>query len=218
MVKLVRRRRGFSRKSERGATVLVVASVIMLLTGIGIFTIRSVTKVDQAVGFSRQSSQTMAVAELGTTAALAQIAVLGAEFYSDQMDRGSTCQANGNFQADRTTCYRMRRDEIEGTTTSSGGETLFEAAVIGTETGSFGPLAGTMGHVSVEMTEKYKTNFPVPGQKVGDASYVTVTLTTTGHVRPINLTPNECVSTAIATSKKVMRAHTIIGPLLSQSQ
>jgi hypothetical protein len=213
-VKLVRRRRGFSRKSERGATVLVVASVIMLLTGIGIFTIRSVTRVDQAVGFSRQSAQTMAVAELGTTAALAQIAVLGAEFYATQMDQGGTCQANGNFQTDRTTCYRMRRDEIEGT----AGATLFVPTVAGTETGSFGPLARTMGYVSIEMTEKYKTNFPVPGQKAGDASYVTVTMTTTGNVRPINTTSDECVNTAIATSKKVMRAHTIIGPLLSQSQ
>lgn len=209
-----RRRRGFSRKSERGATVLVVASVIMLLTGIGIFTIRSITKVDQAVGFSRQSSQTMAVAELGTTAALAQIAALGAEFYSNQMDKGSTCQANLDFESGRTTCYRMRRDEIEGT----AGATLFVPTVADTETGSFGPLAGTMGYVSIELTEKYKTNFPVPGQKAGDASYVTVTMTSTGHVRPVNATEDECVNTAIATSKKVMRAHTVIGPLLSQSQ
>lgn len=202
------------RRSERGATVLVVVCVLTLLSGIGVFAIRSIGKVDQAVGFSRQSSQTMAVAELGTTAALTQIAVLGAEFYSSQMDQGGTCQANGAFQADRTTCYRMRRDEIEGT----AGNALFVPTVAGSETGSFGPLAGTMGYVSIEMTEKYKTNFPVPGQKAGDASYVSVTMTTTGQVRPVSTDSNECVDTAIATSKKVMRAHTIIGPLLSQSQ
>jgi hypothetical protein len=214
----MRSRRGFSRRSERGATVLVVVCVLMLLSGIGVFAIRSITKVDQAVGFSRQSAQTLAVAELGTTAALAQIAVLGADFYANQMDSGGTCLANGAFQADRTTCYRMRRDEIEGTTTSSGGETLFEPSVSGTETGSFGPIAGTMGYVSIEMTEKYKANFPVPGQKAGDASYVSVTMTTTGNVRPVSVNTDECVDTAIATSKKVMRAHTVIGPLLSQSQ
>jgi hypothetical protein len=215
LVKQQRRRRAFSRGSERGATVLVVVCVLVLLSGIGVFAIRSIGRVDQAVGFSRQGSQTMAVAELGTTAALSQIAVLGAEFYATQMDQTSVrCPANGAFQADRTTCYRMRRDEIE----STAGQTLFVPAVAGSETGSFGPLAGTMGYVSIEMTEKYKTNFPVPGQKAGDASYMSVTMTTTGHVRPINNSADECVNTAIATSKKVMRAHTIIGPLLSQSQ
>jgi hypothetical protein len=90
--------------------------------------------------------------------------------------------------------------------------------VAGTDTGSFGPSANTMGYVSVELTEKYKTNFPVPGQKAGDASYVTVTMTGTGVVRPAALDDNECNGTAVVTSKKVMRAHTIIGPLLSQSQ
>jgi hypothetical protein len=209
-----RHRRFLSRRrSQRGATVLVVVCVLTLLSGIGIFAIRNIGRVDQAVGFSRQSSQTLAVAEYGTTAALAQIAVLGAEYYSSQMDQGAKCQANSGFQGD-TTCYRMRRDEIEGT----AGNPLFVPTVAGSETGSFGPLAGTMGYVSIEMTEKYKTNFPVPGQKAGDTSYVSVTLTTTGNVRPLDTTATDCRDTALATSKKVMRAHTIIGPLLSQSQ
>lgn len=208
------RRRGFSRKSERGATVLVTVLVTMLLTSLGIFAIRNVSKVDQAVGFSRQGGQTLAVAELGTTVALAQVAVLGAEYYSNQMDSGAKCSANGSFDSSRTTCYRMRADELEGTT----GKKLFQAAVAGTDTGSFGPTANTMGFVSIELTEKYKANFPVPGQKAGDASYVSVTMTSTGNVRPVVSGTDECVGTAIVTSKKAMRAHTIIGPLLSQSQ
>jgi hypothetical protein len=214
----IRRHRGFSRKSERGATVLVTVLVTMLLTSLGFFAIRNISRVDQAVGFSRQSGQTLAVAELGTTAALAQVAVLGAEYYASQMDGGATCGANGAFDSARTTCYRMRRDEIESTTTASGGKQLFEPTVAGTDTGSFGPTANTMGYLSIELTEKYKANFPVPGQKAGDASYVTVTMTSTGHVRPVVTGTDECTGTAVVTSKKVMRAHTIIGPLLSQSQ
>ena len=217
MVSLARRRR-LSRKSQRGTTVLVTVMVTTLLTSVGVFAIQSIGRVDQAVGYSRQGAQTLAVAELGTTAALAQIAVLGAQFYSDEMDRGGTCQANGAFNSAATTCYRMRADEIEGTTASNGGETLFEPTVAGTETGSFGPLSDTMGFVSVELTEKYRANFPVAGQRVGDASYVNVTMTSTGNVRPVTTDPSECVGTALATTKKVMRAHTIIGPLLSQSQ
>jgi hypothetical protein len=218
LVKAARPRRAFSRKSERGATVLVTVMVTLLLTSIGIFAIRNIGKVDQAVGFSRQSAQTLAVAELGTTAALAQVAVLGAEFYAGQMDAGGTCDANGSFPVNEATCYRMTEREIESVTSNGGGETLFEPAVSGSETGSFGLLGNSMGYVSIEMTEKYKTNFPVPGQRAGDTSYVTVTMTTTGQVRPQESTANQCVGTALATSKKVMRAHTIIGPLLSQPQ
>ena len=211
------RQRLRSRKSQRGTTVLVTVMVTTLITAIGVLAIRNIGKIDQAVGNSRQGTQTLAVAEMGTTAALSQIAVLGADYYAKQMDRGAKCGANGPDPTDgsyQPTCYRMRASEIEGTTTSKSGETLFEAAVPGTETGSFGPSAGTMGYVSIEMTEKYKTSFPVPGAKVGDASYVTVTMTTTGNVRPIPTDADECLGTALAASKKVMRAHTVIGPLL----
>lgn len=208
-----------SRKSERGTTVLVTVMVTTLITAIGMLAIRNIGKIDQAVGYSRLSAQTLAVAEMGTTAALAQIAVVGADYYATQMDRGTQCGANGAFPLEMSTCYRMRAAEIEGTTTGRSGSKLFEPAVAGSETGSFGPSAGTMGFVSVEMTEKYKTSFPVPGAKVGETSYVTVTMTATGNVRPVPDPGNvdECAAgAALATSKKVMRAHTVIGPLLTQ--
>jgi hypothetical protein len=204
------------RRRERGTTVLITVMVTTLLTAIGVLAVRSIAKIDQAVGYSRQGTQTLAVAELGTTAALAQIAVLGADYYALQMDGGARCGANGAYPLEKSTCYRMRASEIETTTAAASGETLFETAVPGSETGSFGPTAGTMGYVSVEMTEKYKTSFPVPGARVGDASYVSVTMTTTGVVRPVSASTDECVGTSLATSKKVMRAHTVIGPLLSQ--
>lgn len=210
------RRRFSSRRGERGTTVLVTVLVTTLITGIGMLAVRSIGKVDTAMGYARQGQQTVAVAELGATAALAQIGVLGADYYANLMDAGGECRANAGFSTGKATCYRMRASEIEGTTTSSNGETLFEPAGAN-ETGSFGPSSNSMGYVSIEMTEKYKTNFPVPGAKVGDASYVTVTMTSTGNVRPIVASSgtDECVGTALATSKKVMRAHTIIGPLLT---
>lgn len=205
-----------ARRAERGTTVLVTVLVTTLLTGIGVLAVRNIGKVDTAMGYARQGQQTVAVAELGATAALAQIGVLGADYYANLMDAGGECRANAGFASDRATCYRMRASEIEGITTSNSGVTLFEPAS-GSETGSFGPASNRMGYVSIEMTEKYKTNFPVPGAKAGDASYVSVTLTATGNVRPIvaSAGTDECVGTALATSKKVMRAHTIIGPLMT---
>jgi hypothetical protein len=201
-----------ARKSERGTTVLITVMVTTLITAIGVFAVRNVSRIDQAVGLSRRGNQTLAVAELGASAALSQISVAGAQYYADHMDGTSKCQANGNFDQLPTTCYRMRAEDFVG----NSGETLFEPSVAGTETGSFGPMGSSMGYVSVEMTEKYNTNFPVPGAEVGKASYVTVTMTSTGNVRP-NSGATACSdSDARATSKQVVRAHTIIGPLQSQ--
>jgi hypothetical protein len=201
-----------ARKSERGTTVLITVMVTTLITAVGVFAVRNVAKIDQAVGLSRRGNQTLAVAELGASAALSQISVAGAQYYADHMDGSSQCLANANFNQLPTTCYRMRAEDFAG----NSGETLFEPTVGSTEeTGSFGPLGDSMGFVSVEMTEKYNTNFPVPGAEVGKATYVSVTLTSTGNVRPSGAIA--CTdSAARVTSKQVMRAHTIIGPLQSQ--
>jgi hypothetical protein len=204
--------RFLARKSERGTTVLITVMVTTLITAVGVFAVRNVSKIDQAVGMSRRGNQTMAVAELGASAALSQISLAGAQYYADHMDGTTKCQANANFDQLPTTCYRMRAEDFAGTS----GETLFEPSIAGTETGSFGPLGSSMGFVSVEMTEKYNTNFPVPGAEVGKATYVSVTMTSTGNVRPNSGATTCTVSDARATSKQVMRAHTIIGPLQSQ--
>lgn len=206
-------RRFLARKSERGTTVLITVMVTTLITAVGVFAVRNVAKIDQAVGFSRRGNQTLAVAEFGATSALSQISVAGAQYYADSMDNGGTCQANAGFNQLPTTCYRMRPEDFK----TPSGKALFEPTVTGTETGSFGPSADSMGFVSVEMTEKYNTNFPVPGAELGKASYVAVTMTSTGNVRPVVAGTAQCTgNTARATSRQVMRAHTIIGPLLSQ--
>ena len=206
------RHRSLARKSERGTTVLITVMVTTLITAVGVFAVRNVAKIDQAVGLSRRGNQTLAVAELGASAALSQISVAGAQYYADHMDGTSQCLANANFNQLPTTCYRMRAEDFAG----NSGETLFEPTVGSTETGSFGPLGNSMGFVSVEMTEKYNTNFPIPGAEVGKATYVSVTLTSTGNVRPNSGAVTCTDSDARATSKQVMRAHTIIGPLQSQ--
>ena len=52
---VIQPRRRFSRKDERGTTVVVVVMVTTLITAIGVFAVRNVTQIDQAVGYSRQS-------------------------------------------------------------------------------------------------------------------------------------------------------------------
>ena len=216
-----RHKRHFAHKNERGTTVLVVVLVTTLITAIGIFAVRNVTQIDQAVGYSRQSAQTVALAELGTTAAMAEVADTGTR-YSTEMGRRATnsttlpafrCGANMGTSTvpddAGTTCYPLAQGRIEANTTSNGGETLLEPTVANGDTGSFGPLAGTTGSVVIELTEKRPTNIPIPGTKAGDSAF-DVTVTTTGIVSPD--TGAACGAISGMTVKKVMRAHVIIPP------
>ncbi len=214
-----RQSRRLARKNERGTTVVVVVMVTTLITAIGVFAVRNVTQVDQAVGYSRQSGQTNALAELGTTAAMAEIADTGTR-YSSEMSRKATddplkpafkCGSNKDLLVGAT-CYPLAQGRIEANTTSHGGETLLEPTVANGDTGSFGPLAGTTGSVVIELTEKRPTNIPIPGAKAGDSAF-DVTVTTTGIVNPITSTSDPCAdSVSGMTVKKVMRAHVIIPP------
>jgi len=206
---VTRRSRRFSRKDERGTTVVVVVMVTTLITAIGIFAVRNVSQIDQAVGYSRQSAQTNALAELGTTAAVTQVGSMGS-YYSDQMSMGLKCLANGPYvSATSSSCFHLNQGDFDAVTTGHSGETLLEPAVQGTETGSFGPLANTTGLVRVEMTEKHATNTPIPGSS---GTAFDVTLTTTASVSPITGGADPCLGVATMAVKKVMRAHVILPP------
>ena len=219
------RRQG--RKSERGTTVVIVVMATTLITAIGVFAVRNISQIDAAVGYSRQAAQTTALAELGTTAAMAQIGATGTT-YSNLMSELKSppdplnpnlprfnCLANGPFyQTSGSTCIAIQQEKIESMTTGNGGETLLEPAVAGSESGSFGTLAGlfgTTGRINVELTEKRKTNRDIPGAKQGDSAF-DVTLTTTAVVSPTSTGADPCADVASVTVKKVMRAHVIIPP------
>jgi hypothetical protein len=200
----------FSRKGERGTTVVVVVMVTTLITAIGIFAVRNVSQIDQAVGYSRQSAQTNALAELGTTAAITEIGAKGT-YYTDKMT-SRPCMANGPYSGlAESSCYRIDQGDLDTATTANNGETLLEPSVAGTETGSFGPLANAAGFVTVEMTEKHQTNIDLPGVQ---GTPLDVTLTAMAAVAPISGSADPCGNgVATMTVQKVMRAHIIVPPL-----
>jgi hypothetical protein len=208
-------RRRFSRKGERGTTVLVVVMVTTLITAIGIFAVRNISQIDMAVGFSRQSAQATALAELGTTTAMAQINSKGAD-YPNKMSSELKCFANARYTT--RPCYHFSREYLDGETTANNGETVLEPAVPGTETGSFGVSANADGQLRVEMTEKHPTNAPMAGMDLTNTSGTAptpqdVTLTTFATVGPRTGTADPCadgVSTMAV--KKVVRAHIIVPP------
>lgn len=200
-------RRRFSHKAERGTAVVVVVLVTTLITAIGIFAVRNVSQIDQAVGYSRQAAQSNALAELATTAAMAEVGSKGGG-YTNNMSRGLWCLSNGRYAKDpSSTCYKLDRSALETITAANNGETLLEPAVAGSETGSFGPLANTTGVIQVELTDKHSTNTPIPGG--GDA--FDVTLTTMATVTPITSSSDPCADgVATMAVTKVLRAHMIV--------
>jgi hypothetical protein len=216
------RLRRFSRKSERGTTVLVVVMVTTLITAIGVFAVRNISQIDLAVGYSRQSAQTSAFAELGTSAAMAQMIATGNGYALSMGDRDEydsnlpkySCEANGPYaRSSSSTCYPLNQDVLDSMTSNNNGETLVEPPVNGSESGSFGPLANTTGIVKIELTEKRPTNTMISGFQAGENSASDITLTTVAVVSPIASAGGPCGNSVAAVSvKKVMRSHVIVPP------
>jgi hypothetical protein len=213
-------KRRLARKSERGTAVVIVTMVMTLVTAIGLLAVRNASVIDQAVGYSRQASQTAALAEFGTTATIAEFGANKAAALVGQMDTApETCVANRD--APNVTCYRLFKEDLEASTLAASSQPLLVSSVAGTETGSFGPTSSSFGDVFVEITEKGPTGRPVAGTDIGGTGvqlkYARVTLTTTGQVRPLAPTgvDDDTCNDGIAAvaSKKVMRARVVVGPI-----
>ncbi len=195
--------------------------VTTLITAIGVFAVRNISQIDQAVGYSRQSAQASAFAELGTSAAMAQMVATGNGYAVDMETRDTSglapafkCEANGPYAtASLSTCYPLNQDRIDSMTSTNNGETLVEPTVAGVESGSFGPISNTTGYVKIEFTEKRRTNTPLGGFKAGEESASDITLTTVAVVTPIATAGGQCGdSVATVSVKKVMRSHVIVPP------
>jgi hypothetical protein len=216
-------KRRLARKSERGTTVLVVVMVTTLVTAIGVLAVRNASLIDQAVGYSRQSSQTAALAELGTTVTVAEFGANKASALVNQMDIApEKCVANKDpDDGPYRPCYRLFKQDLEFSMQAGLNQPLLVDTVAGSETGSFGPTSSSFGDVFVEITEKGPTGRPVAGTDIGgtgmELKYARVTLTTTGEVRPrapAGGDDNICnAGIAAVASKKVMRARVVVGPI-----
>lgn len=207
-------KRRLSRKSQRGTTVLIVVMVTTLVMAIGVFAVRNASQIDRAVGYSRQSAQTLALADLGANAAIAEFGANKASLLVAQMEnQPEPCVSNAGFAG---TCYRLFKSDLE----ASIQKPLLASTVKGSETGSFGPLASSFGDVFVEITDKGPTGRPVAGTDIGGVGtalkFAKVTLTTTGQIRPLAAGGDDDVcndSIAAVASKKVTRARVVVGPI-----
>lgn len=211
-------RRRLARKSERGTTVLIVSMIVTLVTAIGILAVRSASQLNTAVGYGRLSGQTTALAELGTSAAIAEFGAGKAAAYVAKMDaQPEQCIANTPLFIATAPCARLFRSDLEASTQAYSSTKLLQATdVPSDETGSFGLGSATVGDVMIEVTEKGPTGKPVAGSDL-TMQFAKVTLTSTAQVRPTaptGINDDTCnAGVAKTTSKKVMRARVVVGPI-----
>ncbi len=76
-------------RAKRGNALFIVVMVITLLTGVGLFAMRSASLSNLAAGYNRQGTQTLYLSEFGTRSAAAEL-VGKEQHYFNRIVKGST--------------------------------------------------------------------------------------------------------------------------------
>jgi len=210
--------------SERGAAVFIVMMAILLLSGIGVWSMHSASLVDRASGYERMSLQAQYVSELGLTAASSYLSLpsmasvnfnLGEKAYGTG---GDACESTKSSPT-ATFCKSLWLTDIENVTRNATTQYL----TVDAAGGSFGPLANEVqGDFTVEMTSPRRAI--VPGSSLSSESpYRLVTLTSYGTVRPHTgsaVAGNLCAASSVSSAPQnasagriAVRSHAIIGPI-----
>jgi len=193
---------------------------ILLLSGIGVWSMHSASLVDRASGYERMSLQAQYVSELGLMAASSYLSLpsmaqvnftLGEKAYGSG---GDVCEST--LQAPTATfCRSLWPSDIEIVTE--------EPLTVDAAVGSFGPLANEVqGDFTVEMTSPRRAI--LPGSPLSTTSpYRLVTLTSYGTIRPHTksaVAGDLCTADSTASSAEnsaagriAVRSHAIIGPI-----
>jgi Tfp pilus assembly protein PilX len=209
--------------AQRGAAVFVVMMAILLLSGMGMWAMRSASLVDRASGYERASLQAQYVSELGLVATSSYLSLpnmaavnfrLGERGYSS----GDRCESipTGMPTGVTSFCKSLWQKDIEN-------NTITTLASDSTAEGSFSPFANEVqGDFTVEMTSPRRAI--VPGSPLTeDSPYRLVTLTSYGTVRPHTgnaVNGNLCTASATSSAPEnsaagriAVRSHAIIGPV-----
>lgn len=215
--------RGRARGTQRGAAVFVVIMAILLLSGMGMWSMHAASLVDRAAGYERSALQAQYVSEMGLTAAssyLSQPSIASVSFKLGERGYGTAgdaCESIPDTAPAATFCKSLWVSDINSSTSAA----LTDDALDVTR-GSFSPFANELqGDFTVEMTSPRPVH--VPGTDVSKRDYQLVTLTSYGTVRPYTLNAvagNLCavggtssVKQNSAAARIAVRSHAIIGPI-----
>ncbi len=214
-----------SRRKQRGAAVFVIAMVLTLLTGLGLWATRSASLVDVAAGNSRQALQAQYVADLGVETTTALLAAGLADKYVNDAKSGTFVCKENNPNLPTGFCYLFYFAEIESSLDGieTGAKLISGAHATNAGESSLGPyIQGTsdvVGDFVVEMTDLGPAG-PLEGTEQDDVNssirQASVVFTSIANVRPnvAGADPSECDTLASSvTDRQMMRASAVVAPL-----
>jgi hypothetical protein len=193
--------------------VFVVVLIITMLSALGLFAVRSAALANTTAGSNRQATQVHHVTEYGVVLAAGELGGAARQNYADEMrspNHAGECSALSTVS--NATCFTMYTAGFEKRVQAASGragEKVVEADGLGPV-----PIEGVM---RVEFTELRRKD-DIRGMALtglaaeGMPRYFTVTVTSTGQVRPEAVSGNPAAAYAAA-GIETSRAHLIVGPL-----
>ena len=202
-------------RNQRGATVFVVMLVITLLTGLGLFAVRSASLANVSSGFNRHLTQTHYVTDYAVTTMVSELA-RNATTHAINMKSGQETGCVAYAAQITPTCAIYGYTDLQNLAqTSNPSAILLDPPLFG------GSVHGSLGHAPVEgdmrieLTDFHPAWPPLAGHDVSSSiGYAMVTVSATGMVRPQQLTPGVWdTASATAAGVELARAHVLIGPV-----
>lgn len=220
-----------SRQSrERGAAVFVVMMAILVLTGVGVWAVRSASLTDLASGNARAGAQTLFITEMAVTT--------GANYFSLDGIAAQQIKQGKDDEADNSTddCHSVPAgefcrnipmsdiDEVLTARATAAGNTPYDLLDLAGAQGSLGPVAGLLeADFRFELTDRRDVVIE-GGNNAQKGMYQEVTITSFGQIRPTptgaGVTPvgQMCTNTNSPGQNSMaseigMRATMLIGPI-----
>lgn len=212
-----------TRGEQRGAAIFVVVLALALLTGVGFWSLRTTSMVDQASGFARAASQGQYLAEMGLITTSAMLSLPVQATLADNIAMGKSNVGTPDFcsgTAPNAYCRVFELSDVDSFTKDNliagspgTGQPVFDTLAGGSfnavRSGAVGSLMA--GEFRVEMTDPQLVT--VAGEAIGTTRYKRVAMTSMGLVRPNNATGVFTESENRSAVQLGVRAHLLIGPL-----
>jgi hypothetical protein len=205
------------RSSERGAALFIVVLVVVLISAIGIFAVRSASLVDVAAGYSRKAAQTLYVTEFATRLVTADMSGQEDLYFNRISNTVSNCRSTQDLVAKTATntpipCYAVEKNEMEQRIRNVYAATADDNDFVGRIVRPGLAAAGAIDAQAAFRVELSDLG-PAPRNVVGEDlkqsnfKFHQVALTATGQVRPVTASGACSADTMQAAGVQSIRAY-----------
>ena len=189
--------------------------VVTLLTGMGLFAVRSASLANRSSGASRQLTQTHYITDYSVTAIVGEL-TSNASAHAIHMKSGADTGCVGNATLIAPSCARYGYADFEAAAQKDNPTAIFldPPTLGGNKHGSLGH-APVEGDMRIELTDFHPAWPSLAGYDVESSiGYAMVTVSATGMVRPKQTVSGTWdTSSATAAGLEQGRAHVLIGPV-----